>query len=33
MRSAFKADATALGLTLYREANGALSNLYSGWRI
>ena len=33
MRSAFKADATALGLTLYREANGALSDLYSDWGI
>jgi hypothetical protein len=33
MRSAFKADATALGVTLYREANGALSDLYSDWGI
>jgi hypothetical protein len=33
MRSALKADATALGVTLYRETNGALSNLYSDWGI
>ena len=33
MRQAFKADATALGMTLYREANGLLSNLYSDWGV
>ena len=35
MRQAFKADATALGLTLYREgeANGLLSDLYSDWGV
>lgn len=33
MRQQFKADATALGVTLYREANGTLSALYSNWGI
>ena len=33
MRQAFKADATALGLTLYREADGSLSDLYSDWGV
>jgi hypothetical protein len=33
MRQAFKADATALGLTLYREADGLLSDLYSNWGV
>ncbi len=33
MRQAFKADATALGLTLYREADGLLSDLYSDWGV
>ena len=33
MRQAFKADATALGLTLYKEANGLLSDLYDDWGV
>ena len=33
MRKAFKADCNALGFTLYKEANGELSNLYSAWGI
>ena len=33
MRQAFKADADALGFTLYREADGDLSKLYSDWGI
>ena len=32
-REAFKADATALGLTLYREADGELNSLYSSWGV
>ena len=33
MRQAFKADAAALGFTLYREADGELSGLYSSWGV
>ena len=33
MRQAFKEDATALGLTLYKEADGLLSDLYSDWGV
>ena len=33
MRAAFKADCQALGLTLYKEANGELSSLYSDWDV
>ncbi|MBQ3020539.1 MAG: DUF4838 domain-containing protein [Clostridia bacterium] len=33
LRAAFKADATALGFTLYREADGSLSDLYSEWGV
>ena len=33
MRKEFKADATALGLTLYKEADGLLSDLYSDWGV
>ena len=33
MRQAFKADATVLGLTLYKEANGLLSDLYDDWGV
>lgn len=33
LRQEFKADATALGFTLYREANGLLSDLYSEWNV
>ena len=33
MRQAFKADCEALGLTLYREADGLLSDLYSDWGV
>jgi hypothetical protein len=32
-RATFKADATALGLTLYKEADGLLSDLYSDWGV
>ena len=30
-REAFQADAESLGLTLYRESDGLLSNLYEDW--
>ena len=33
LRAAFKADAEALGFTLYREADGSLSDLYSEWGV
>ena len=33
LRAAFKADAQALGFTLYREANGELSSLYATWGV
>ena len=33
MRQAFKADADALGFTIYKEADGALSGLYSDWGV
>ena len=33
MRQAFKADCEALGVTLYREADGLLSDLYEGWGV
>lgn len=33
MRQAFKADADALGFTLYKEANGELSSLYKNWDV
>lgn len=33
LRQAFKADADMLGFTLYREADGELSDLYSDWGI
>jgi len=33
MRQAFKADATALGFTLYCEVDGELSNLYGDWGV
>ena len=29
----FKEDATALGFTLYKEASGELSSLYSSWGV
>ena len=33
LRQAFKADANALGFTLYKEANGELSDLYDSWGV
>ncbi|MBQ7913452.1 MAG: DUF4838 domain-containing protein, partial [Clostridia bacterium] len=33
LRQEFKADAEALGLTLYKEADGLLSDLYSDWDV
>ena len=33
MRQAFKTDCEALGVTLYREADGELSSLYSEWGV
>lgn len=33
MRQAFKADCEMLGVTLFREADGKLSDLYSSWNI
>ena len=33
LRAAFKADAEALGVTLYREADGELSSLYNDWGV
>jgi hypothetical protein len=33
MRKAFKQDCEALGITLYREAEGGLDSLYKNWGI
>ena len=33
MRRAFKADAEALGIVYYKEADGEISNLYKSWGI
>ena len=33
LRAAFKADAEALGVTLYRESEGELSSLYNDWGV